>query len=61
MARGQAPGGLTFHCRGRKPGSYDDVPERTRARIADHHPEFARWSEPNETGWTYFRKLIPPE
>ncbi|GAA2434130.1 DUF1838 domain-containing protein [Streptomyces pulveraceus] len=65
MARGQAPGGLTFHCRGRKLGSYAEVPERTRAHIAAHHPEFAhapeQWSEPNETSWTYFRKLDPPK
>lgn len=65
MARGQRPGGLTFHCRGRKLGAYTEVPERTRAHIADRHPEFAhapeKWSEPNETSWTYFRKLNPPQ
>ncbi|MEU3501494.1 DUF1838 family protein, partial [Streptomyces hundungensis] len=65
MARGERPGGLTYHCRGRKLGAYAEVPERTRAYIAAHHPEFARapekWSEPNETSWTYFRKLHPPQ
>lgn len=65
MARGRRPGGLTFHCRGHKLGSYAEVPERIRAHIAGHHPEFARapeeWSEPNETSWTYFRKLVPPK
>ncbi|MFH9650154.1 DUF1838 family protein [Streptomyces anulatus] len=65
MARGQRPGGLTFHCRGRKLGTYAEVPERTRAHIAAHHPEFAhapeKWSEPSETSWTYFRKLNPPQ
>ncbi|MER0446297.1 DUF1838 family protein [Streptomyces sp. Edi4] len=64
MARGQRPGGLAYHCRGRKLASYAEVPERTRAHIADHHPEFAhapeKWSEPNETSWTYFRKHNPP-
>ncbi|MCX5609745.1 DUF1838 domain-containing protein [Streptomyces sp. NBC_00047] len=64
MEQGQRPGGLTFHCRGRKLGSYAEVPERTRAYIAAQHPEFTRspdkWSEPNETSWTYFRKLFPP-
>ncbi|MFD5284807.1 DUF1838 domain-containing protein [Streptomyces rubrogriseus] len=64
MARGGRPGGLTYHCRGRKLGSYTEVPERTRAHIADHHPRFARaprkWSEPNETSWTYFRAHNPP-
>jgi hypothetical protein len=61
MAQGQRPGGLAFHCRGQKLGSYVDVPERVRAYIAERHPEFAHapaeWSEPNETSWTYFRKL----
>ncbi|MGG8409707.1 DUF1838 family protein [Streptomyces sp. 12297] len=64
MAQGQRPGGLTFHCRGRKLGSYGEVPERTRAYIAAHHPEYAtapeKWTEPNETSWTYFRRLHPP-
>lgn len=64
MEQGQRPGGLTFHCRGRKLGSYEEVPERTRAYIAARHPEFAhaprKWTEPNETSWTYFRKLNPP-
>ncbi|WP_436844099.1 DUF1838 family protein [Streptomyces subrutilus] len=64
MEQGQRPGGLVFHCRGRKLGSYAEVPERTRAYISAQHPEFARspdkWTEPNETSWTYFRKLFPP-
>ncbi|GGS12319.1 hypothetical protein Snoj_37250 [Streptomyces nojiriensis] len=64
MEQGQRPGGLTFHCRGRKLDSYAQVPERTRAYIAEKQPEFAhapeKWSEPNETSWTYFRKLFPP-
>ncbi|MEV8536827.1 DUF1838 family protein [Streptomyces sp. NPDC051211] len=61
MEQGARPGGLTFHCRGRKLPSYADVPDRTRAFVAAHHPEFAHapaaWSEPNETSWTYFRRL----
>ncbi|GAA2251929.1 DUF1838 domain-containing protein [Streptomyces amakusaensis] len=61
MAQGQRPGGLAFHGRGRKLASWSEVPERTRAYIAARHPEFATapeaWSEPNETSWTWFRKL----
>ncbi|MEV6259959.1 DUF1838 family protein [Streptomyces sp. NPDC051784] len=64
MERGQRPGGLAFHCRGRKLASYEEVPERTRAYIAAHQPQFAHapseWSEPNESSWTYFRRLHPP-
>ncbi|MFF4580443.1 DUF1838 family protein [Streptomyces sp. NPDC001389] len=63
MEQGQRPGGLVFHCRGAKLGSYAEVPERTRAYIAGRHPEFAhapeKWTEPNETSWTYFRALHP--
>ncbi|MGW7317008.1 DUF1838 family protein [Streptomyces sp. NPDC054865] len=63
MEQGQRPGGLAFHCRGTKLGSFDEVPERTRAYIAARHPEFAsaprKWTEPNESSWTYFRRLDP--
>ncbi|MFB6810528.1 DUF1838 family protein [Streptomyces sp. NPDC056387] len=59
MEQGQRPGGLAFHCRGRKLGSYAEVPERLRTYVADRHPEYAhapeKWTEPNETSWTYFR------
>ncbi|MFF1339868.1 DUF1838 family protein [Streptomyces sp. NPDC058290] len=65
MERGQSPGGLTYHCRGRKLASYAEVPERTRAHIAAHHPEYAhapeKWTEPNETSWTYFRRHHEPQ
>ncbi|MER5934800.1 DUF1838 family protein [Streptomyces sp. NPDC002054] len=64
MEQGARPGGLTFHCRGRKLPSYAEVPDRIRSYIADRHPEFAHapegWTEPNETSWTYFRKLARP-
>ncbi|MGW0391318.1 DUF1838 family protein [Streptomyces sp. NPDC003042] len=63
MEQAQRPGGLAFHCRGVKLGSYEEVPERTRAYIAERHPRFAhapeKWTEPNESSWTYFRKLDP--
>ncbi|WP_327281864.1 MULTISPECIES: DUF1838 family protein [unclassified Streptomyces] len=59
MEQGQRPGGLTFHCRGRKLGSHAEVPERTRTYVAARHPEYAhapeKWTGPNETSWTYFR------
>nr|WP_279345597.1 DUF1838 family protein [Streptomyces sp. AP-93] len=64
MKQGQRPGGLAFHCWGRKLASYAEVPERTRAYVAARHPEFAhapeKLTEPNETSWTYFRRLNPP-
>lgn len=64
MEQGPRPGGLTFHCRGRKLDSWAQVPGRTREHIAAHRPEFAHapqeWAEPNETSWTHFRRLHPP-
>ncbi|MGH8961650.1 MAG: DUF1838 family protein [Jatrophihabitantaceae bacterium] len=63
MRMGRRPGGLAFHCRGRKLDGYDEVPGRTRAYIAERQPQYAstprEWSEPNETSWTYFSKLEP--
>ncbi|WP_372482478.1 DUF1838 family protein [Streptomyces bambusae] len=63
MAKGPTPGGLVFQCRGRKLASYTELPARTRAHIAAHHPEYAtapaKWTEPNESSWTYFRRLNP--
>lgn len=65
MRMGDRPGGLVFHCRGYKLDSYEQVPARTRAYIAANHPEYSTapgtWSEPNETSWTYFRKLTKSE
>ncbi len=62
MRMGDRPGGLVFHCRGYKLASYEQVPERTRAYVAANHPEYAhapeQWTEPNESSWTYFRKLV---
>lgn len=65
MKMGDRPGGLVFHCRGRKLESYSQVPVRTRDYIAANKAEYATaprtWSEPNETSWTYFRKLAESE
>ncbi|MER7759589.1 DUF1838 family protein [Streptomyces sp. NPDC097619] len=64
MARGQRPGGLVFQCRGRKLEGYGELPERIRAHVAAHRPEYAaapeEWSAPNESTWTAFRRTHPP-
>ncbi|UWZ40365.1 DUF1838 family protein [Dactylosporangium roseum] len=61
MRMGSRPGGLAFHCRGMKLDRYTDMPHRTQAYVAAHAPHYATapesWTEPNETSWTYFRKL----
>lgn len=60
MRMGQRPGGLVFHTRGAKLGSWDEVPAEFAAQVARRHPEYATapgaWSEPNETSWTWFRR-----
>lgn len=64
MEMGQRPGGLLFHCRGAKLDSYDDLPEGVRTYVAVKAPEFSsapdEFTSPNETSWTYFRKMRTP-
>ncbi|MFF5449562.1 DUF1838 family protein [Streptomyces sp. NPDC012888] len=64
MEQGPRPGGLVFHCRGRKLGPSETLPERLHRHITAHHPEFTRaperWTEPNESSWTYFRRMPRP-
>lgn len=62
MRMGDRPGHLLFVCRGHKlPGGFKDMPEHIKEYVMKNKPEFAspptEWSEPNETSWTYFRKL----
>jgi len=62
MRMGDRPGNLLFVCRGRKlEGGFKALPQDIRDYVLKNKPEFAsppmEWSEPNETSWTYFRKL----
>jgi len=61
MEMGDRAGQLVYHCRGRKLDSWDDLPEHIRSHVETNDPKFKRapesFSEPNETSWTYFRKL----
>lgn len=62
MAMGDRPGQLVYHCRGSKlTGGYPDLPHWIRSYVEEHHPHFAEapreFTQPNETSWTYFRKL----
>ncbi|MDD2544523.1 MAG: DUF1838 family protein [Candidatus Cloacimonetes bacterium] len=63
MRMADRAGNLFFVCRGRKlEGGFESLPDQIRTYILDHKPEFAsapaEWSEPNETSWSYFRKLL---
>jgi len=63
MRMGDRPGNLVFVCRGRKlEGGFKALPQKIQDYVMKNKPEFAspptEWSEPNETSWTYFRKLL---
>lgn len=62
MRMGDRPGNLVFVCRGQKlEGGFKALPKDIQDYVLQNKPEFANppaeWSEPNETSWTYFRKL----
>jgi hypothetical protein len=62
---GTAPGNLLYIAQGHKLGGIDDLPADMRERIKAKYPEYATapeaWSQPNETSWTYYRKLKEKE
>lgn len=56
-------GTVYFHTAGRKLASFDDLSETLLEQIATRFPKYveppsADDTRPNETSWTYFRKLI---
>jgi len=63
MRMADRAGNLIFVCRGKKlEGGYDALPQQIKDYILVRKPEYAsapkEWSEPNETSWTYFKKLF---
>lgn len=63
MRMGDRAGSLVFVCRGQKlEGGFEALPKQIKDYVMKTKPEFAapptEWSEPNETSWTYFRKLL---
>jgi hypothetical protein len=63
MQMGDKPGNLLFVCRGMKLAKgFADLPRNIRDYVLANHPEYKsppeEWTEPNETSWTYFKKLI---
>ena len=66
MRNGGRPGQLVYHCEGNKPaGGYADLPGWIRDYVEANKPEYATaptaWSEPNETSWTYFKRVARAE
>ena len=65
MAMGDRPGYLVYHCQGTKlAGGFAALPAQIRERVLAEGPAFAgapeTFTQPNETSWTYFRKLASP-
>jgi hypothetical protein len=63
MRMSDRPGMLVYHCRGKKlEGGYGALPDWIRERIDRDAPTYREapreLTEPNETSWTYFRKLL---
>ena len=66
MRMADRPGMLVYHGRGAKlAGGYAELPDRIRARVEAEGPRFEEapreFTAPNETSWTYFRKLLEAE
>lgn len=62
MGMGDRPGQLVYHCQGVKlRRGYADLPARIRDYVESRNPRFTsaptEITGPNETSWTYFRKL----
>ena len=61
MAMADRPGQLVYHCRGSKLGSFAELPDPIKSYVEANHPEYKEapreFTAPNETSWTYFRKL----
>lgn len=63
MEMGAHQGFLMYHGSSVKlMGGINDIPERYLAHTRKHYPKYlkapARYEEPSETSWTYFKKLI---
>jgi hypothetical protein len=63
MEMGSRSGLMIFHGAGKKIASWDDLPEILKAEMKKNYPGFetpppADDKRPNETSWTYFKKII---
>lgn len=61
MRMADRPGQLVYHCRGAKLESFDQLPGWIQEQVASNHPHFREapkeFTQPNETSWTYFKKV----
>jgi hypothetical protein len=56
------PGNLLYIAHGAKIGGIADLPADMQAQVRERFPEYAtaprEWVQPNETSWTYYRKVM---
>lgn len=61
MKMGKTPGTLLYSGNGRKYASFEELPEQLREYTRKHYPKFmdapTSFYQPNETSWSYYRKL----
>jgi len=60
------PGEVYFHTAGVKLASWDSLPEVMKKEIAANYPAYREPppgddARPNETSWTYFKKMVKPQ
>jgi hypothetical protein len=63
MKNGDRAGIMYFHTAGRKLESYDDLSDLMKQQIRDNYPAYdtpppVDDTRPNETSWTYFKKVV---
>jgi hypothetical protein len=63
MEMGSRAGHLLYHGRSYKAlNGAEDLPANVRAHVEAHYAKYleppSEWREPNETSWTYFKKVI---
>lgn len=63
MQMADRPGQMVYHARGAKlEDGVKDLPQDLRDFVSGQQPKYLsapeRWSRPNETSWTYFKKQI---
>ncbi len=65
MKMGQRPGYLLYSGHGRKFASFSELPADIQAATRADFPLYMKAPEtyvtPNETSWTYYKKLFPPK
>lgn len=65
MEMGNREGWLVYHGRSVKVGGVEDLPAHVLEAIRNDYPQYLRapegWSEPSETSWTYFKKVLDGE